>query len=556
MRSLGIDIGRHSINVVEVLAHNRKYEITNAKEYKIFNVESSDQEIDIIQTLNTIAKEFDAESAKVTTSIRQQYVSTRKLFFPFKERAKIQKSLAFELEDDIPLSIEKAVYDSKIIKFHDKSAEVVAMACLRDDVAKTIELFEHSHMDPDIITPEFCALANLYEKWYKSPEEAAPLPDDNETETDLEKTIVTQRDKMIVHIGHSKTFVGVVSKDHLVWGRSIMWGAEKIAGAISQAFQVPFTAAHEMMPTKAFILLTSSGANKDQLKMSDTVSKSLEPLIQSIRLSIMLANTEYGANIDSIELIGGPANIKNLSAFLTQELERPTNSTNPLKSLNPQYLQGADRLHETFQMALGLAIEGLRRPFNPPVNFRQDLFAKKNQSFEKFWEKWSYTAKILATAYVCYFIYGIAIDSISTQLEVAADDVLKQQAGVIAGLKGSKATESQIRKYIRTNKKKAEVVKAYEQLGDLNSPVKFINDVSQILPRNKDDKSYDIRRFFVKESEVTIQGVADTPKTVDRISKALKGVALAGKVKVEKATIPQEPNKTSFAFSFKVKRKN
>ena len=99
MRSLGIDIGRHSIKVVEILANNRNYEITNAKEFKILNMETSDQEIDIIQTLNTIAKEFDTETAKVTCSIRQQYVSTRKLFFPFKERAKIHKSLAFELED-------------------------------------------------------------------------------------------------------------------------------------------------------------------------------------------------------------------------------------------------------------------------------------------------------------------------------------------------------------------------------------------------------------------------------------------------------------------------
>ena len=150
MRSLGIDIGRHSINVVEVLANNRKYEITNAKEYKILNLESSDQEIDIIQTLNTIAKEFDTESAKVTCSIRQQFVSTRKLFFPFKERVKIHKSLAFELEDDMPLSVDKAVYDSKIIKFHDKSAEVIAMACVAEEVEKTVEIFERAKIDPDI----------------------------------------------------------------------------------------------------------------------------------------------------------------------------------------------------------------------------------------------------------------------------------------------------------------------------------------------------------------------------------------------------------------------
>lgn len=91
MRSVGIDIGRYSIKVVEVTANNRSYQITRAKVYPILNPQTNDQEIDILQTLKTISGEFETESAKVTTSIRQQYVTLRKLFFPFREKAKIQK---------------------------------------------------------------------------------------------------------------------------------------------------------------------------------------------------------------------------------------------------------------------------------------------------------------------------------------------------------------------------------------------------------------------------------------------------------------------------------
>jgi general secretion pathway protein L len=224
MRSLGIDIGRYSIKVVEVVGNNRTYEITRAKEYKILNIESSDQEIDIIQTLSEIAKEFDTDNAKVSCSIRQQYVSTRNFFFPFKERAKIHKSLAFELEDDMPLSVDKAVYDSKIIKFHAKAAEVIAMACVSEEIARTLEIFESGHIDPDIITPEICAVSNLYEKWDRSPEEVKAQKESTEEDSEDEKTKVQSLDKMVVHIGYSKTFVGVVRDEHLIWGRSIMWG--------------------------------------------------------------------------------------------------------------------------------------------------------------------------------------------------------------------------------------------------------------------------------------------------------------------------------------------
>lgn len=547
MRSLGIDIGRYSIKVVEILANNRKYEVTNAKEYKIFNMESSDQEIDIMQTLNTISKEFDTDNAKVVCSIRQQYVSTRKLFFPFKERAKIHKSLAFELEDDIPLAIDKAIYDSKVIKFHDKSAEVVAMACVSEEVEKTLEIFEHGHIDPDIIAPEFCGVANLYEKWFQAPEEIARQEE--------EITAITRADKLIVHIGHTKTFVGVIREDNLIWGRSVMWGAEKIASSISQAFQVPFSAAHEMMPDKAFVLLTSGDANKDQLKMSDTIKQSLDPIVQALRLSIMLANTDYGANIQSIELIGGPSHIKNLAGYLTQELERPTNIANPLNNSSLQLIQNHQQLGESFIMAFGLAIEGLRRPLNPAVNFRQEEFAKKNLSFEKFWEKWGYTAKIVAAAYVCFFIYGIAIDNIAVQLESASYDVLSTQAKNIMGPAGRKVSKSSIRKYINSNKKKAKLVEVYDQLEEINSPIKFINDVSQILPSNK-STPYEVRRFVVDNAEVHIQGLADTSQTINNLQKALKGIAMGGKVNPMPSVIPKEANKQPFAFKFKVKRKN
>lgn len=548
MRSVGIDIGRYSVKVVEVLTSNRVFEVTRAKEYKILNPQTNDQEIDILQTLSQIAKDFDTDSAKVVCSVRQQYVSSRKLFFPFKERVKIQKSLAFELEDDIPLSLDKAICDSKIIRFHEKSAEVLAMACVADEIEKTIDIFSRGHIDPDIITPEYSAFANLYERWYLPPEEIKS--DDDEV------TRIATPDKLIIHIGHSKTFVGVVRQRHLIWGRSIMWGAEKIASSISQSFQVPFMTALEMMPTKAFVLLTTSGANKDQVKMSQAVASAFEPLIQSLRLTIIMANTEYGAQVDQIDILGGVGHIKNIGPFFTQELEKSANVINPLEGQSEQPIRNFQQLEDVFLVALGLAIEGLRRPVNPPVNFRQAQYIKKNLTLVRIWEKWSYTAKLIAAAYACYFVYGITLDTVSTSLETAADDSLIDQAGKIANLKGGSATQARIKQYIRDNNKKAKLVKVYDELAEINSPVKWMNDISQILPSNKNNKQYEVRSFVVNNDQVKVQGVADTDNTIDTIQKALKGVALAGDVKPLATTIPKESGKKVFAFQFKVKRKN
>ena len=543
MRSVGIDIGRYSIKVVEVTANNRSYQITRAKVYPILNPRTNDQEIDILQTLKTISEEFETESAKVTTSIRQQYVTLRKLFFPFREKAKIQKSIAFELEDDIPLSIEKAIYDSKVIRYHDKAAEVIAMACVTDEVENTIDIFNRGHVDPDIISPEFSAIANLYEKWYKAPQETSP---EDQTATD----------KLVVFIGHAKTFAGVVRGNHLIWGRSTLWGAEKIAASIARSFQVPYMEALKIMPEKAFLLLSTEGAQKDQIKMSNAVSEALLPLIQTLRLTIMLANTEYGTNISSIELIGGASKVKNIGPFFTQALEKPTNSVNPLDSLNKDQVKKLLPMKDSCHIAFGLAIEGMKRPINPSINFRQMHLAKKNLSFEKFWEKWGYTTKLLCVAYFCYLAYGITKEMVAIDLEDKSRETLSSQASKIAGLKGSQATQGRIKSYIKANNKKAKLVKIYDEISEINTPVKWIHDVSQILPNNKINKDYEVRQFFVKNNKVTIQGVTTTDKAQSNLLNALKGVAINGKVTPIKATILKEPNKKVFAYTFNVNRKN
>jgi general secretion pathway protein L len=543
MRSIGIDIGRYSIKVVEIFSNQRNYEITQCKEYSVLNHKSNDQEIEILQCLKQISEEFDTDSARVISSVRQQYVSTRKLFFPFRERVKIQKSLAFELEDDMPISIEKAVYDSKIIGYKGNAAEVIAMACVTEEVANSIELLNRAHVDPEIICPEMSAISNLYESWHLNVDNFVPTPGN-------------EQNKMILHLGHSKSFMGILSQGRIIWGRSLLWGADKVATAIAKTFQVPISTALEMMPEKAFLLTSEQGASKDQIKMSDTVAKAIEPLVQACRLTKILSETELSAPIVAVDVLGLPSHIKNLLPYLTEHLEIPVNHNDPLNQLKYFKIGSHHPIGESFQMAVGLAIEGLKKPYNPPINFRQLELAKKNQSFEKLWDKWGYSAKIIAAAYFLFFIYSVSLDVISTHLEETSNDVLVEQAGKIANLNGANATPTKIRAYIRESNKKAKLVEVFSDLDNINSPIQLIGDISQSLPSNKKNESFDVRHLFVYNDKLDIQGVAIDDATIKSIEKALKALSVDGKVNSVSAKIKNEANKKTFAFNIKVKRKN
>ena len=499
MRSLGIDIGRHSIKVAEASLHNKSYQLIRIKEYKVLNPQGTDHEPAILQALDRISKDFHTGSAKVITAVRQHFISNRKLSFPFKEKNKIQKSLAFELEDHIPISVDKTIYDSKIIRYHGASAEVVAMACVMDEIEKTIRLFNHAHIDPDIITPEISGLANLYEKWNEPPKEA-----------DKSKN---QQDKLIVHLGHSRTLVGVVNQGHLVWGRNIMWGAEKIAQSISQALQIPFLKSLELLSTKAFLIFlpeqTQTGSFEEK-KVSDAITSSLEPLVHSLRLTLMTSRIEYKCQVKSIELLGGGSGIKNIAPYLSQILDKKTRLVNPLEKVTESYRK--KEVGHIFHMALGLAIEGLKPVGNPPINFRQMQFAKKNKTLERLWDKWGYTSQILATAYICYFIYGVGMSQLSMKLEEVSSQILVKQAGQVAGFSGTNATPSKIRNFIKINNKKMKDMETRKKIQEIHSPIELVNKISQSLPPNKKNKDYEIRKLTIRNNRVNIQGVAQSQK--------------------------------------------
>ena len=543
MRSVGIDIGRYSIKVVELTVAKGSYHFSGAKIYPL-NQNVVDHEVDIMQTLKQIGTDFKLESARVVTGIPQNFVSMHKVFFPFKERQKILKSLAFEIEDELPFSIDKFIVDAKTIGQVDKTSEVLAIACPKDEIERTIETFNRSGVDPDILSPEFSALANTYQsKWHMSP---ADLSKEYDSQQD-------QEDRMVVHFGHERTFVGLIRGSKLYWGRAVLWGASHVADRIAKTFQVPLTEAMKMMPEKAFLLMTTAEANEEQKKMSATVAEALEPLIQSLRFTILMAKTDLDCDVRQIELCGGFSETKNLGPYLTQKLEQPCNLLNPLDLFDRNKVKSLLAHKQTCHIAFGLAIEGLKRPVNPAVNFRMEEFAKKNQSLEKVWDKWGYTLKLAAIAWAIYFIAGFARLWIAEDLDLMADDTFRSQAKKLAQIQNP--TRSKVRKYIKEQNKNVELVKLYDQVDDIVSPMQILHDVSNLLPANDRTVKYDIRHFSVKADVVTIHGVTDDKTMVGKIKRALESMARDKKVQVVPPVIPDEEGRTKFSFRINIKRK-
>ncbi|KHD87866.1 MAG: pilus assembly protein PilM [Bdellovibrio sp. ArHS] len=549
MKSVGIDIGSSSIKIVEMTSSSKGFQVTQFIEHALNIAPGADQELEVIEFLRNFTATYDPNQTKFILALRQDRVAIRNKFFPFNDRIKISKSLAFELEEDIPFSSDNAVFDAKIVRTVGGGAEVLACAAPKIHVQNCIQRSQDAGIDPAIISAEGTALANVFERWNEAP--PALLPPSIALNDEENRPV--RHVNLILNIGHTRTLVSAFEGNSLIAVRSVLWGGKNIAEAIAKKYEIPFLEAIKELQTKAFILTNKQGATFDQVTFSDTIAKSVRELARDLQLSILELKSEFNAQIDSIGLTGGVSQIQNVGPFLTQILEVPVNRTSTLDLIPNVLFERSAYNGAKAGVALGLAIEGFKKPRNPPVNFLRGEFAKENHQMKMFWEKWGHTAKVATAAVLVLFVYTSLRESFSVSLADRTQEVLKDQAKTVAGLRGRNASENGIRKYIRDNKKRAADLKTLASVANMNSALDVIKKVNDATPA-KTALTLDVQQLAVTDASVQIQGYVNTAQEASLLQQSLKNITADGQVRTQRSTLKPLQGRTAFSFSFSVDR--
>lgn len=549
MKSIGIDIGTHSIKIVEVQSTSKGLQVTQAFEHVLSTSHNADTELETLEFLRNFSAKYDPAQTRFIYGLRQDKVAIRNKFFPFSDRLKISRSLPFELEEDIPFSADNAIFDAKIIRTVGVGAEVLACAAPKHHVQTAIQRAIDGGTDPYVISAEGTAFANVFEKWNEAPPAliAPPLALDEE----IAKPV--RHIHLVLNVGHSRTLVSAFEGSSLIGVRSILWGGKNIAEAISRKYEIPYIEALKELQTKAFILTNKQGATFDQVTFSETIAKAIREMTRDLQLSILELKSEFNANITSIGLTGGASQVQNLGPFMTQLLEVPVNKVNTLEFFPNVLFERSPTNSAKMGIALGLAIEGFKKPRNPALNFMRGEFAKQNHYAKALWEKWGHTVKVAAAALVVLFIYTSLREQFALGLADRTQETLKAQAKTVAKLTGKNASESGIRKYIRENKKRASDLKTLSGLVSMNSAMDIVKKISDATPA-KNAITLDVHDLEVVDSRVKMTGYVGSPRELTLLQQALANITDDGKVSAQNATLPALPNKTAFSFSFAVDR--
>ncbi|MBC7419498.1 MAG: pilus assembly protein PilM [Bdellovibrio sp.] len=554
MRSIGLDIGEYSVKIVELIQNKKNISVNQLQE-KVLSADASpqDKELEAIEFVRAFMASGDFSQARWVMAVRQDQVTTRFKKFPFSDRLKIQKSLSFEMEEDIPFDTDNCIFDAKVVHSQGLTSDVLASAVPKNHIEKIIDLAGSFGIDLSVISIEGLAFANLIEDWEHQPPVIA--------KESLELTEVEKPKKnvqIILNIGHKKTLFTAYEDQRLIFVRSLFWGADQLIQEIIKKQEVTRIEATLTLQTQGVLLLNKQGAGFEQAQISNTLSKSLRELVRDLQMTLLEIKSELNAEITQINFTGGASLLQNLGGFLTQHLEVACNPVSLLQAYSGSIASFTtnENLFATesrFATAFSLAIEGFKKPRNPATNLLKGDFAKQNNQAKVLWQQWGRLAQISLAAVLVLFVWTTFREQFSISLTEKGDEALSSQAKNIARLPKKQANAAGIKKYIKENKKKAADLKLVSQVAQMNSALEILKKVSENSPQ-KEQVKIDLINFQVRDDLVYMVGYANSPKDVTSLAQNLKGLAIDGIVNQQPSNLATVPNRVSFNLSFKADR--
>jgi general secretion pathway protein L len=544
MKTIGIDIGSFSIKFAEIEGQGRFAVIRDFREIPLNHDPGQDTRLDKIEALRQIVGQYDLHQNRFVVGIGSEFTTSRSLTFPFLERRKILQSLPFELEDVIPFSQSDAIFDFRTIHQKQSSTKVLAVAAPKRYIQDILNLCDDAGFSPDIVCPDGIALANLFENFDQVPRVL-----------DTENTVLGEGAQLIVHIGYTKTLVDVIQDGTLIATRALYYGGRDLTNAISRVYQLPYLEALKGVAEKGFVLTSPQGANEDQIAFSQTIAQSLNVLVGELQRTIVDLKSDLQTNFTMGHLLGGMSRLINLGPYLTQRLEIPFGVFPQLGKATQSDVQNSEENDKGSAIAIGLAIEGIRKPKNPPINLRKNEFSKQNQTFELLMTRFKEMAMMAAALYVTFIVYtsfraSFADDNV-TAIEKAIKDESKRPNINIASSQLTKPEA--VKKLIKAKKDEIESKKAVVRLNQMTSALDVMKNISSSLP-SRDRIMLDVLHFDLEGENMVLEGTVKSQSELDILKQGLAQLTAVSDLTVTPVPAQSPPGKLAFSMKFKVTR--
>jgi len=501
----GIDIGTATIKCVCIDAGFRRSKVVDAFETPIEVSELPLHERQFAALREALAR-INKETVFVA-ALDGERLSIRELDLPFTDPKKIDQVVPYELEGQMVMPLEEAVFDHMILSDDGGSARVLAAAARMEDVGLLLD-----RLNEVGISPRALYAAPLCYR-HSPPAPLPPVTGLNEAGEEITQVEVVQpvaEVSVLLDIGHTRTNFAVLRDGLPIFARTIKRGGQQITEAIAAAFSVPLDQAENAKHTRCSIEPGVRHADPTEARLAEVTLTALAPLIREVRQSLASVRGRYRAEPSSLSVVGGSAALRGLAEAIGAELELPIRNFDALRGAAAD--EADPRLGPQFALAeaiawsntLGTTQLDMRRG---PYVYRASFSVLRQRA----WRLGTLAALVIFSVgldtTMAYSKAQKERERLSADLEAATTELFGKSDT------NAKNVTLLMNRGFREEMPPVPVSTAYD----------LLKEVSERLPA-KEDIKLDVLQIDIRPRKTFIKGLIDSVASVDKVVDAFKEI--------------------------------
>jgi type IV pilus assembly protein PilM len=337
---VGLDIGSHSIKLVELKQKGKNYELVS------FGIQPLPSEAivegaimdssAVAEAIDTLFVNNNVKKSEVATSVSGGSVIVKKISLPAMNEDELAESIRWEAEQYIPFPIDEVNLDHKTLRGSAQEGgmmDIILVAVKKDMIGFYANVITQAGKRPMVVDVDAFALQNCFELNYKNevqPSEVIGL----------------------INIGASLINMNIVQGELSLFTRDISTGGNLFTETIQRELNLSREHAENLKRGVPAEGIEPAAANS----IIQGVTEDLAVDVQRTFDFFKATSTEE--RIDRIFLAGGSAKVPGLQQFFQDKFGAPTEILNPFKNVKLANID-ADYLQEVAPVAtvaVGLAL--------------------------------------------------------------------------------------------------------------------------------------------------------------------------------------------------------
>ena len=347
--SLGIDIGKYSIKLVELDYINNEAQVKTIGSIPVFddinkfNLEKISRS-QLEACLQDLCKQLSINTKRtknIISSIPGSLVDIREIATLDMPDQELSTSLELEAKKHIPLDGTDAIIDFHHLGINNKEIDkinVLLASTTKNIIKEHATLIKNAGFKPNIFDADPIAISNIYKFNNELPKEGADV---------------------ILNIGNSATTLIVWGKNCPFFTRNIETAGNYFTNEIMRTFNVDYITAESMKFEKGINVFS----DEDQENTEDSIGLSIEKktpfndLAEDIKRTLRFyMKNNNKAFFNKFIITGGSSCLPDIENFIASTLNVTVEILDPFKTINNDIK--VDNLNQ-YSTALGLALRGL-----------------------------------------------------------------------------------------------------------------------------------------------------------------------------------------------------